>query len=154
MSTWYLGGLVRLLDGTFDLDGDTIRMALLSDNTAYSPSADSETFVSDVIDGGTTATEFTGTGYSRQTLANTTVQQDTAASPSEAQLDADDVTFTNLDGDTIQSALIYVQVGGDDTTPGDDPLIAHYTSSDFPQSTNGGDIAIQFTADGTVALTL
>jgi hypothetical protein len=143
-----------LMEADFDLVNDTIRVALLSDDTAYSFSADNHTFVNDIIDGGTTATEFSGTGYSRQTLTNVSVTQDDT--DDEGVADADDVTFANLNNDTIQGIVIYKQVGGDDSTPGDDPVIAVYdndsgtTLADLPLPTNGGDVTLNFSTEGIV----
>lgn len=144
----------QLMEAQFDFLNDTLRVALISDNTAYTFDPDTHTFVNDVLDGGTTAEEFAGSGYSRQTLSNVTVTQDDT--DDEGVADADDVTFTSLDGDTIQGILIYKQVGGDDTTPGDDPIIAVYDDNsagslaDLPLTTNGGDVTLSFSSEGIV----
>lgn len=144
----------QLMEGTFDHTTDTLKVALVSDDTAYSFDPANNTFVNDVLDGGTTATEFTGSGYSRQALSNVTVTQDDT--DDEGVTDADDVTFTSLDGDTIQAVLIYKQVGGDDTTPGDDPIVAVYDDdsagslADLPLTTNGGDVTLAFSTEGVV----
>jgi len=144
----------ELMEAGFDLVNDTVRVALVSDNTSYSFSPDSDTFVGDVLDGGTTAQEFQGSGYSRQTLTNVTVTQDDA--DDEGVADADDVTFSSLDGDTIQAVLVYKQVGGDDATPGDDPIISVFDDdtagslADLPLNTNGGDVTLAFSSEGIV----
>ena len=144
----------KLMEGTFDHPNETLRVALLSDNTAYTFDPDNHTFVNDIIDGGTTATEFTGSGYSRQTLSNVTTTQDDT--DDEGVTDADDLTFTSLDGDTIQAVVIYKQVGGDDNSPGDDPVVAVYDDdsagslADLPLTTNGGDVTLAFSSEGVV----
>jgi len=144
----------ELMEAQFDFLNDTLKVALVSDNTAYSFSPDTDTFVGDVLDGGTTAEEFQGTGYSRQTLSNVTVTQDDT--DDEGVADADDVTFTGLDGDTIQAVLVYKEVGGDETTPGDDPIIAVFDDdsagslADLPLTTNGGDVSLAFSSEGIV----
>ena len=144
----------ELMEGQFDLPNDTVRVALISDNTAYTFDTDNHTFVDDVLDGGTTAEEFNGTGYSRQTISNITVTQDN--NDDEGVADGDDVTFTNLDGDTVQAILIYKQVGGDDNSPGDDPIITIYDENsagslaDLPLNTNGGDVTLNFSSEGIV----
>jgi len=144
----------ELMEAQFDFLNDTLKVALVSDNTAYSFSPDTDTFVGDVLDGGTTAEEFQGTGYSRQTLSNVTVTQDDT--DDEGVADADDVTFTGLDGDTIQTVLVYKEVGGDETTPGDDPIIAVFDDdsagslADLPLTTNGGDVTLAFSSEGIV----
>jgi len=144
----------ELMEAQFDFLNDTLKVALVSDNTAYSFSPDTDSFVGDVLDGGTTAQEFQGTGYSRQTLSNVTVTQDDT--DDEGVADADDVTFTGLDGDTIQAVLVYKEVGGDETTPGDDPIIAVFDDdsagslADLPLTTNGGDVSLAFSSEGIV----
>lgn len=143
-----------LMKADFNFINDTLKVALVSDNTAYSFSPDTDNFVGDVLDGGTTAQEFQGTGYSRQTLSNVTVTQDDV--DDEGVADADDVTFTGLDGDTIQAVLVYKEVGGDETTPGDDPIIAVVDDNsagslvDLPLTTNGGDVTLAFSSEGIV----
>ena len=149
--------LVKLLDGTIDLDDDTLRIALYNDTTAFTFNPDTHAFVGDVLDGGTTAEEFGGsggTGYSRKAVANTSVTQDDAND--QAVWDSDDFSWSSLDGETIQGAIIYRQVGGDDTTPGDDEIIQVYDDdmadvSDFPLPTNGSQVEI---LQGTDPLTL
>jgi len=146
----------ELMEAQFDFLNDTLKVALISDNTAYSFSPDTDTFVGDVLDGGTTAQEFQGTGYSRQTLSNVTVTQDDT--DDEGVADADDVTFTGLDGDTIQAVLVYKEVGGDETSPGDDPIIAVFDDNsagslaDLPLTTNGGDVTLAFSSEGLVSI--
>lgn len=146
----------QYLEGEIDWLNDTINVALVADSVAYSMDIDNHEFVGDVLDGGTTAEEFDtagGTGYSRQTVANTTTTQDDT--DDEGVADGDDVTFPGLDGATIQGVLVYKQVGGDDTTPGDDPILYYLDDSDIsdlPKQTNGGDITVQWAAEGIVNL--
>lgn len=133
---------------------DTLRVALISDNTAYTFDPDNHTFVNDVLDGETTAEEFAGTGYNRQDLANVSVTVDNT--DDEGVIDADDTVFSSLDGDAIQAILVYKQVGGDDTTPGDDPIVAVLDDdsagsvADLPLTTNGGDVTLQWDTEGVV----
>lgn len=149
MTTIYNSAKTSPLSGDFDFDSDVLRLALISDAQAYTPDPDTEQFVDDVL--GVGATEFSDASYSRQTLTGKSVTQDNTNDRGVA--DADDVTFASLDGDTIASALLYVQVGGDDSTPGDDPLVAHFTSVDFPITANGGDVDVAWDAtDGVLYL--
>lgn len=146
----------QYLRGQIDWETDTIRVALINDTTAFSLDIDTHEFVADVLDNGTTAQEFgqgTGTGYSRQTVANGTTSQDNT--DDEGVADGDDVTFAGLDGATIQGVLVYKQVGADDTTPADDPILYYLDDadvSDLPKATNGGDITVQWAAEGIVNL--
>jgi cell shape-determining protein MreC len=146
----------QYLNGAIDWVNDTIRVALINDTTAFSLDVDNHEFVADVLDGGTTAEEFgqgSGTGYSRQTVANASTSQDNT--DDEGVADGDDVTFSGLDGATIQGVLVYKQVGGDDTTEADDPILYYLDDadvSDLPKPTNGGDITVQWAAEGIVNL--
>jgi hypothetical protein len=64
--------------------------------------------------------------------------------------------FGGLDAGTIQTVVIYLQVGGDDTTPGDDPLVAVWDDDsagslgDLPKATNGSDVTISVSSDGAI----
>lgn len=150
--------LAEIFRGSIDLVNDTFRVALFNDTTAYAFDEDAHEFVGDVLDGGTTAEEFGGaggTGYSRQGLTGSTVTEDNTNGTGD--WDADNVTFSGLNDATIQGAIIYKQVGGDDTTPADDPIIQVYDGdqsdvNDFPIPTNGSDIQIEVATDGLLNL--
>lgn len=132
-------------------DTDTIKVALLKESTEFSPDSTAHEFVNDVLDGGTTGAEFDDTNYSRKTLT-TSVSEDNT--DSEGVFDASDVTWSSLGGSqTIEAILIYKQVGGDDTTPGDDPILRILDDSeeaDLPLATNGGDVTITWDAEGII----
>jgi hypothetical protein len=143
-------------EGSIDLETATLRVALFDDSTAYNFDPINHEFVSDVLDGGTTATELSGTGYSRQDVANAAVTVD--GTDTEVEVDADDVSFGNIDGgETIQGWIVYVQRGGDDTTPGDDPIVAvedevkNQNGNDL--TTNGSPIDLEFSSEGIVIVT-
>lgn len=144
----------KLLNGSIDLSADTIRVALMKDTTDYVADPDNHEFVSNVLDGGTTAAEFDDTNYSRQTLSNQATSQDNT--DDEGVFDADNMTWTNLGGSqSVHGVLIYKQVGGDDTTPGDDPIIRVIDDSDtseLPKATNGDDFTVEWDAEGIVNL--
>lgn len=139
------------LTADVDLEDDTIRAALFNDEVSYTFDPDAHEFVSDVLDG-TVAEEFGesgGSGYSRQTLANAAVSANDSDDVGEGQ--ADDLSWTSLDGETIQGVIFYKQVGGDDSTEGDDPVlwvIDDSDTSDFPLPTNGSQIDLNWAADG------
>jgi len=140
--------LAEIFRGSIDLVNDTFRVALFNDTTAFTFDPDTHEFVADVLDGGTTAEEFGGsggTGYSRPGVTGQTVTQDNTNG--RGIYDSDDLTWPSLDGETIQGVIIYKQVGGDDTTPADDPIIQVYDDdmgdvSDLPLITNGSDIQV------------
>lgn len=148
----------KLFDGTLDYANDTIKVALLKETTEYSPDPDTHEFVNDVLDGGTTGEEFDDTNYSRQTLAGQSTSQDNT--DDEGVFDANDVTFYSLGsatgGQTVEAILIYKQVGADDTTPGDDPILRILDDSeeaDLPKQTNGEDFTISWNAEGIKNIT-
>lgn len=145
----------ELLNGSFSLGSDTIRVMLLDNSTSYTFDPNAHEFVSDITAAGT---EMSGTGYNRITLANTSVTEDTT--DDEGVFDADDVTWTGLDAGTIQTIVVYKQVGGDDTTPGDDRVLVVLDDdspgsgiSDLPLTTNGSDVTIAWNSEGILNLT-
>ena len=146
---------VQLFDGNIDLVTDTIRIALYNNSTAFTPDPDVHAYVADVF-GGTTpaATEFADTNYSRLDVPTRSTRQNNTAD--QAEWDAGDVTWTALGGtETIQGAIIYRQVGADDTTPADDEIIRiidDATEADLPLATNGSDVTIAWDASGIATL--
>jgi hypothetical protein len=150
--------LAEFLRGNIDLVNDTLRIALFDDTTAYTFDPDAHEFVADVLDGGTTASELSGSaGYTgstdRQTLTTPAVTEDDT--DDEGVFDADDVTWAGVDSTAdIQGWLVYKQVGGDDTTPADDPIILVVDDdmadapSNLPLATNGSDVVVEWNAEG------
>lgn len=135
--------------GQIDLSTTTLRVLLFDASQAYTIDRQAHEFVGDVI--GAAATELSDASYSRQPIANAAVTVD--GTDGEVVVDADDVTWTGLDGgEEIQGWIVYEQVGGDDTTPADDPIIAIEdevtNSSGNPVTTNGSDVTLQFDAEG------
>lgn len=129
-----------------DLLSDTIKMMLL-DNATYTENRDD-----DVVDGGGASdpadAEVSGTGYAggyggagRLTLASKTVTVDKANDRSA--FDAADLTWSGIDvGDVGAAAVVkedHVGVAGNDT---ETRLISHHDTN-FPVTTNGGDLTVQ-----------
>ena len=139
---------VEILSGSIDLANDDIRVALYDDSTAFSFDPDIHQFVSDVLDGGTTAQEPSDASYSRQSLANQTTSADDTAD--SGVFDADDVTFGSLSTtNQIQGVIIFKQVT-DDT---DSPIVGvidDADDSDLPAETNGTDFVIEWSANGVL----
>lgn len=130
-------------------DSNTIRVALVDDSVAYTPDVDAEEFVDDVLDGGTTAQELSGTGYTRKEITSKQFSKDTG--DDEGVFDSTvTLTWSGLDTtEDIQGLLVYRQEGGDDTTPGDDPLVMYdETDSDLPLTTDGTDVNLDWNAEG------
>jgi hypothetical protein len=120
----------------------------LSDST-HVPTKDDE-FLSeggadDFVDG-----ELVGTGYSRFTLAaGKTLTYD--AANDRVELDAEDAVYTGIDAGTAAQATILQNVGGVDTAR---RLVANVDSGGFPVITNGGDVTLQWSAQGILHLTV
>lgn len=145
----------RLLDGAFDLTNDTLRVALLQESTEYDPDPENHAFVADILDGGTTAEEFSDTNYSRQTLTGKSTTYSDAYGENYGNetkgetagvLTADNLRWGNLGGSQrVEAILIYKQVGVDDSTPGDDPVIRVIDDSettDLSIASDGADFTI------------
>jgi len=97
-----------------------IRVLLEAHTSTYSPDR-TDQYLSEFFAGG--GVELSGpASYARQTLAGKTAAADVAKH--QFELDANDVAFGTLEisSQRIISAIYYVEVGGDDSTPADDVL--------------------------------
>lgn len=119
----------------------TIRTMVLSDG--YSPNRDTHEFVSDVD-------AFELTGINRLTIAGPPdVVEDDVADRAEATLD--NLVFSGEDsGQDARWVVLYVQIGGDDTTPGDDWIVIILDGGST--QTDGGGITVDFSGSSGVAL--
>lgn len=143
----------ELLNGTFALENDTIRVLLLDNSQSYTFDPDAHEFVSDITGAGS---EMSGTGYSRQSLSGKTVSEDTSGD--RGVFTADDVTWSGLDAGSIQTIVVYQQVGGDDSTPSDDRVLVVLDDdsagslTDLPRTTNGSDVELSWASTGILAI--
>lgn len=142
--------LVASGDLDFNAAGTVLRALLVRDTSAYTPDKDHDFL--DSFTGGS-GVEITVASYARQTLANKAVNLDDAND--RAEVDCDDVAFGALEsGQAVEAIIVYQQIGGDDTTPADDPLIAYIdTSTGLPLTLNGGTVTISINAEGLLQLT-
>lgn len=134
----------QILTGGIDFASDDIRVLLVMSNTTAGAEDDKDT-----ISGFTTLDEYDGANYSRQALANEAVNE--KAANDRAEFDGDDVTFSSLGAGTrqCQAAIVYKHVTNDsDSIP-----IAYIDTGGFPFDGNGGDVTIQWNADGIVQAT-
>jgi hypothetical protein len=129
----------QLLLGAHNLDTATIKVALV---TGYTPDRDAHDYWDDVV-----ANEESGAGYTAggATLANTTVAQDNTND--RATLDADDVTYTGLDGGTPGYAIMYVSTGTNSTST----LIGYW---ELGRASNGGNYTLAWSTSPSAILTL
>lgn len=141
--------LAELAKNNIDLDdgGTVVRAMLERDTSTYTPDKDHQ----DRADL-TGFVEISVASYSRQTVANKAVNEDSGND--RAEWDFDDIAFGTLEsGQTVQAILLYVQVGGDDTTPADDILICYLDSAtNLPSALSDGPFTIQVNAEGMIQL--
>lgn len=92
------------------------------------------------------ANEVSVGGYARQNIANPSITEDDAND--QVEFDCDDVTFSSLvAGETVGYVGWMRQVTNDT----DSPLLGYIAVTNTP--TNGGNITIQWNADGVFTLT-
>lgn len=113
-----------------DLDGQTVKVALVT--AGYTYSAANQYYSS--VSGSALGTP--------QTLNNKTF--------TNGVFDADDVTFTAVTGSQVVSLVIFIDTGNAATSP----LVAFIDTgvTNLPVTPNGGDISITWNATGIFAL--
>lgn len=130
----------KIMNGSIDLDTDTIKVALVTNS--YTPDQDAHDFFDDVTN------EVSGTGYTAggATLANKTVTADNT--DNEGVFDADNVTWTTATITSARYAIVYKSTG----TAATSPLIA---AIDLGQdySTSGGDFTLTWNSEGIINIT-
>lgn len=143
-SDWYNRGKTEVANGDTDLLTSNLKVMLVAPGYVFDPDAD---FVSDVV-----ASEVSGTGYTggfggagRKALTNRAIVEDDVND--RAEFDADDLTWTALNVGDIGGAIVFREA----TSDADSPLIGFLDPADI--STNGGDITIQWDAEGILRLT-
>jgi len=136
----------QILLGTIDFSTDDMRVALLMTNTTADTEKDKAT-----IAGFTTVDDFDGAGYSAggSALAGEAVAEDGANN--RAEFDATNLTFSSLGAGTrqIAGALLYKFV----TDFNSSLPVAWIDSGGFPITANGGDITLQWNAEGILQAT-
>lgn len=128
----------KIMDGSIDLDTDTIKIALVT--SSYTPDQDAHDFFDDVTN------EVSGTGYSAggASLANKAVTADNT--DNEGVFDADDASWSTSTI-TARGAVLYKSTG----TPSTSALIA-YIDFGSDKSSSAGTFTIQFNAEGILNL--
>lgn len=128
----------NIMNGSIDLDTDTIKVALVT--SSYTPNQDTDDMFDDVTN------EVSGTGYTAggASLANKTVTQDNT--DNEGVFDADDVTWSTSTI-TARAAVVYKSTGTASTSP----LICYIDFGSDKIST-AGNFIIAWNAEGIVNL--
>ncbi len=130
-----------IMDGTIDLDADVVKVALVTDS--YSPDQDAHEAFDDL------SGECTGSGYTSggTALAGTAVTIDDT--DNEGVWDATNHTFSSINVSTVDAAVLYVS----NVTASTSWLICYIDSGGFPKVTDGGDLNINWNAEGILNLT-
>lgn len=128
----------KIMDGSIDLDTDTIKVALVT--SSYTPDQDAHDFFDDVTN------EVSGTGYTAggASLANKAVTADNT--DNEGVFDADDVTWSSS-SITARAAVLYKSTGTASTSP----LIC-YIDFGADKVSSSGNFTIQWNAEGILNL--
>jgi hypothetical protein len=140
----YNVGKKVIMDGTIDLLTNNIRVMLV-DNT-YTPDVDDAHMA---IASGPIAAELSGTGYTAdgELLSNKAVNQDDTNDRAEFD-DTADLTWTSISAGTADACVVYYDSGtGSTSWP-----ICYIDTGGFPVVTNGGDLTIQWNAEGILQL--
>lgn len=146
MSFVYTPAKTAIMKGEIDFQeaGDDIRVALVMSNTTADTEEDAalmNTFAD--LD------EYDGASYARQSLGTQAVNEDLPNDRSE--FDAVDSVFSSLGVGARQAVglVVYKHVTNDaDSIP-----IAFIDTGGFPFDGNGGDVTIQWNAEGILQLT-
>lgn len=139
-SFWYNRGKKEVMDNTIALLTDTIHVILLK--STYTPNADHD-FISSL----TPATnELSGTGYARKALASKAITESDALDKSI--FDAADVVYTSMNAGTAAYIVIAKSTGTDSTSV----LIALIDMTASTIISNGGDVTLQWDANGILQL--
>lgn len=128
----------KIMDGSIDLDTDTIKVALVT--SSYTPDQDTHDFFDDVTN------EVSGTGYSAggASIANKAVTADNT--DNEGVFDADDVTWSTSTI-TARGAVIYKSTGTASTS-----ALICYLDFGSDKTSTAGNFTIQWNAEGILNL--
>ena len=128
----YTKGKEAILDGSIDLESDTIKCVLV-DSADYTPNLSTHDNLDDVPSGARVGTA--------QTLGS--------KSFTAGVFDASDVTLTSVTGDPSEYILIYKDSGVESSSR----LLALFdTATGLPVTPNGGNITITWNASGIFSL--
>ena len=114
-----------------DLDADTVKAALI-DHGTDTPNVSTDDFYNDISAGlvGSLSSAFTGK---------------TIGTVAAGVFDADNVTFTAVSGNSVESVNVLKDTGNSATSN----LIAYFdTGTGLPVTPNGGDITVTWNASG------
>lgn len=136
----YDNGRKKLVDGSIDLDTDTLKVALCS--SSYTPAVTTHTFFSDITN------EIVASGYTTGgvTLANKAITVDTTNH--RAYLDADDAIWSASATFTVRYAVLYKSTGTASTSP----LIGYIDYTTDRTALSGEQFVVQWAAPASGAV--
>lgn len=128
----------KIMDGSIDLDTDTIKVALVT--SSYTPDADTHDFFDDVTN------EVSGTGYTAGGAEITSLAVTVDTTDDEGVFDGADVTWATSTI-TAAGAVIYKDSGASTTSP----LICYF---DFggDKTSSAGNFVVSWNAEGILNL--
>lgn len=139
-----------IMDGTIDLDTDTIKCLLVTDAYTFDAADD---VLADILTSPSPEVEAIASpdnGYTQGGEALTGVTLTLTDSPSQVTLDADDVTWSALTA-TFRAAILYAEKS---LSPIENPLIAYILLDTTPADivVSGVDYTIQWSSSGILTL--
>lgn len=138
----YNRGKFRL--GDYKWDSDTVSLGVMLVNSSYTPSVDHNT-IADVV-----ANEASGSGYTRKTIghATRTVSEDDTNDIAKWRVTDGTVVWSAIDAGTNLRVVVFF-IDGADINDAANNLLCHFDSgTNIPIDTNGGEIGLNFHADG------
>jgi hypothetical protein len=139
IATLYNSFKAKIMNGSIDLDTDTIKVALCS--ASYVPDKDLHDFFDDITNEITGSTGYTAGGVA---ITNKAVTQDNT--DDEGVFDGDDAVWTGATF-TFRYAIIYKDTG----VAGTSPLIG-YIDFETNQVSTSGTVTIPWLAEGIINL--
>ena len=133
--------LKHFFQGDINWNTDVIRVMLML--SSHVPDIDADEFVSDI-----SADEISTAGYQRETFGNPSVVQDNTNNRGDARGDDTTDFGSPAAGETAGGAWLYKQVGGDDSTEGDDILICFIDTDDV--ALNGTAVTVDWIETQTI----
>lgn len=133
----YTKALEQIFKQNLDWESVVVCALLERSTSTYAPDKDQD-FLDSFTSGG--GVEISAASYARQTLTGCATNLNDAND--RVELDCGNIAFGSLEaGQVVKAILVYIQVGGDDSTPGDDVLLAYFDTDAgalLPVSLGGG----------------
>lgn len=146
-NTLYTKFLEQMALGNIDWSTAVVRAMLERSTSTYSVDKDHE-------DRGDLASfvEITASGYARANIPSAGVELDHAND--RIELDGGSIGFGSIaSGQTVKAMVVYIQTGGDDTTPNDDTLVVYIdtdSGAQLPKATGGGAFNVNPNSEGLI----